>query len=254
VRSTSLAIRLTIGGLTVVMFWTMTDRGGSQRIPRPASARAGRAPAWAHVEPADRRFSLADVRTAALTSAAPRRVEAPSTARPAAVLVAFFEEEHEARVILTKRPETMPSHQGEIAFPGGKFEPGVDGNLKDTALREAHEEIGLDPAHVEVVAELTSMTTVAGRFVLTPFVGLLDRRPDLAPDFSEVVSVFDVSISELLDDAAYREERWDLPVALGPEAGLDRAIHFFELPGETVWGATARILADFLEHLVVTGR
>ena len=107
---------------------------------------------------------------------------------------------------------------------------------------------------MEVIAELTSMTTVAGRFVLTPFVGLLDRRPVLAPDFTEVVSVFDVSVSELLDDAAYREERWDLPVELGPEAGLDRAIHFFELPGETVWGATARILSDFLEHLVTTTR
>jgi len=232
----------------------MTDRGGSQRIPRPASARAGASPPWAHVEPADRRFSLADVRAAAVGFSAPRRVEVPRTARPAAVLVAFFEEDREARVILTKRPETMPSHQGEIAFPGGKFEPGVDRNLEDTALREAHEEIGLDPSHVEVIAELTSMTTVAGRFVLTPFVGLLDRRPVLAPDFTEVVSVFDVSVSELLDDAAYREERWDLPVELGPEAGLDRAIHFFELPGETVWGATARILSDFLEHLVTTTR
>ena len=232
----------------------MTDRGGSQRIPRPGSARAGRPPAWAHVEPADRRFSLDDVRTAALGFGSPRHIEVPSTARPAAVLVAFFEERDEARVILTKRPETMPSHQGEIAFPGGKFEPGVDRTLEDTALREAHEEIGLDPAHVEVVAELTSMTTVAGRFALTPFVGLLDGRPVLAPDFTEVVSVFDVSVSELLDDAAYREERWDLPVELGPEAGLDRPIHFFELPGETVWGATARILADFLEHLVATVR
>jgi len=232
----------------------MTDRGGSQRIPRPASARAGPSPAWAHVEPGDRRFSLADVRNAATRFAAPRRIEAPGTARPAAVLVAFFEEDDEARVILTKRPETMPSHQGEIAFPGGKFEPGLDRSLEDTALREAHEEIGLDPSQVEVVAELTSMTTVAGRFVLTPFVGLLDGRPVLAPDLTEVVSVFDVSVSELLDDAAYREERWDLPVELGPEAGLDRPIHFFELPGETVWGATARILADFLEHLVATGR
>lgn len=232
----------------------MTDRGGSQRIPRPESARAGRPPAWAHVEPADRRFSLADVRTAAVRFAAPTRIEAPRTARPAAVLVAFFEEDGEARVILTKRPETMPSHQGEIAFPGGKFEPGVDATLQDAAVREAREEIGLDPALVEVVAELTSMTTVAGRFVLTPFVGLLEGRPRLAPDFTEVVSVFDVSVSELLDDAAYREERWDLPPGLGSEAGLDRPIHFFELPGETVWGATARILADFLEHLVMTTR
>jgi 8-oxo-dGTP pyrophosphatase MutT (NUDIX family) len=173
---------------------------------------------------------------------------APPTARPAAVLVPIFEESGEARIILTKRPETMPSHQGEIAFPGGKLEPGVDATLQAAALREAHEEIGLDPRLVEVVAELDSLTTVAGRFLLTPFVGLVEGRPMLSPHATEVVAVFDVAISELLDDAAYREERWDIPEELGPEGG-DRAIHFFELPGETVWGATARILVGFLEHL-----
>ncbi len=164
----------------------------------------------------------------------------------------FFEEAGEARVILTKRPDTMPSHQGEIAFPGGKLDVGVDGSLRDAALREAHEEIGLEPDDVDVVAELASMTTVAGRFVLTPFVGLLPACPRLAPDFTEVVSVFDVALSDLLDEAAYREERWDIPAEMGAGAGPDRPIHFFELPGETVWGATARILAGFLEHLTAS--
>lgn len=164
----------------------------------------------------------------------------------------FFEEQGEARVILTKRPETMPSHQGEIAFPGGKLEEGVDRSLQDAALREAHEEIGLDPSEVDVVAELESMTTVAGRFVLTPFVGLVAGRPVLAPDYTEVVSVFDVALSDLLDEVAYREERWDIPSEMGAGAGPDRPIHFFELPGETVWGATARILAGFLAHLTAS--
>jgi hypothetical protein len=67
-----------------------------------------------------------------------------------------------------------------------------------------------------------------------------------------VTRVFDVTLSELLDDAVYREERWDIPV--GPAPGRDHAIHFFELPDETVWGATARILAGFLEHLSSTLR
>jgi 8-oxo-dGTP pyrophosphatase MutT (NUDIX family) len=165
------------------------------------------------------------------------------------VLVPIFEEDGEARIILTKRPDTMPSHQGEIAFPGGKLEDDVDADLEAAALREAEEEIGLDPTVVDVVAELDSITTVAGRFLLTPMVGLIEGRPALRPDPTEVVSVFDVAISDLLDDLAYREERWDLPEALGPEAGYDRVIHFFELPGETVWGATARILVSFLEHL-----
>ncbi len=185
----------------------------------------------------------------------------PETARAAAVLLPWFEESPapdepaEARVILTKRPETMPSHQGEIAFPGGKLEPGVDSSLRDAALREAHEEIGLDPGLVRRGGRAPEHDDGGrDRFVLTPFVGLLERRPRLAPDFTEVVSVFDVAVSELLDPDAYREERWDIPSELGPDAGADRAIHFFELPGETVWGATARILVDFLEHLVATRR
>jgi 8-oxo-dGTP pyrophosphatase MutT (NUDIX family) len=227
----------------------MTERGGLQRIPRPPAARAGDPPPWSHLSAAQRRFSLADVRAAAATLPPPRVAEHPPTARPSAVLLPIFEEDGEARVILTKRPDTMPSHQGEIAFPGGKLEEGTDADLRATALREAHEEIGLDPSRVEVVGELNSLTTVMGRFLLTPFVGLLPGRPVLVPHATEVVAVFDHAVSELLDDDAYREERWDIPPALGPEAGDDRPIHFFELPGETVWGATARILLEFLVHL-----
>ncbi len=230
----------------------MAKRGGRQHIPRPPSARLGSEPVWAQGDP-KRRYRLAEVAAAArsLPQLEPHLAMPPST-RPAAVLMAFFEADGEARVILTKRPDTMASHQGEIAFPGGKFDPDLDVDLVATALREAHEEVGLDPASVDVVAEMPSRVTVAGRFLLTPFVGLINARPALHPDPVEVVSVFDVSISELLDDEVYREERWDIPanLGLGPEVGLDRPIHFFELPGETVWGATARILADFLAHLV----
>jgi 8-oxo-dGTP pyrophosphatase MutT (NUDIX family) len=155
----------------------------------------------------------------------------------------MFEEGGEARVILEKRPEHMPSHQGEIAFPGGKVQADVDATVLDAALREAEEEIGLARSEVEVVAELDGISTIASRFTITPFVGLLAARPRLVPDPREVVTVLDVALSELLHDGAYREERWDLGIP-------DRAVHFFELPDETVWGATARILAAFLEHLV----
>ena len=91
--------------------------------------------------------------------------------------------------------------------------------------------------------------TVAARFVLTPFVGLLVARPRLRPDPTEVVRAFDVPISELLDDGVFREERWDIPPDLRVTAGRDRPIHFYELLDETVWGATARILTGFLDHL-----
>jgi 8-oxo-dGTP pyrophosphatase MutT (NUDIX family) len=163
--------------------------------------------------------------------------------RAAAVLVPLFEEGGEARVILTKRPEHMPSHRGEIAFPGGKVQSEVDATVLDAALREAEEEIGLPRSAVEIVAELDGISTIASKFTITPFAGLLAARPELAPDPREVVKVIDVALSDLLDDGAYREERWDLGMP-------DRAVYFFELADETVWGATARILAGFLEHLV----
>lgn len=222
-------------------------------------ARPGGPPPWARLAPHERRFTLDEVRAACTELPAPRRPMAPSTARPAAVLMALFEEpaadgSRDTRVILTKRPDTMPSHQGEIAFPGGKLDEGLDTSLRDAALREAHEEVDLDPASVEVVAELDSLVTAMGRFLLTPFVGLLDARPALVPDPTEVVSVFDVALSELLDDATFREERWDVPAGVGVTPGRDRPIHFFELPGETVWGATAHILAHFLEHLTEAAR
>lgn len=135
----------------------------------------------------------------------------------------------------------MPSHRGEIAFPGGKRDPS-DTSLLAAALREANEEIGLAPESVEVAGELDSLSTVASQFTITPFVGLLAAPPVLRPDPMEVAEAFAVPISDLLDPAASREELWELWGAWRPMA-------FFDLPGETVWGATARILTGFLAHL-----
>jgi 8-oxo-dGTP pyrophosphatase MutT (NUDIX family) len=161
----------------------------------------------------------------------------------------IFEADGEARVILTKRPETMPSHQGEIAFPGGKLEPNTDADLRAAALREAQEEIGIEPEAVEIVGELDHLVTVSARFALAPFVGLLATPPVLVPHPREVAAVFDVAIDDLLAPEVFREERWDVPSEMLVGVGPDRAIHFFELQGETVWGATARILTGFLTHL-----
>jgi 8-oxo-dGTP pyrophosphatase MutT (NUDIX family) len=228
----------------------MVARGGKQRIPRPSGVRPGGPPPWAALDPDERRFTLQEVRERVAELPPPLRAEAVAPgSRAAAVLMPLFEEGGEARIILTKRPDTMPSHQGEIAFPGGTHQPDVDESLRHAALREAEEEIGLDPARVEVVAELDSLPTFASRFTIAPFVGLLDGRPELRPDPFEVVSVFDVALSDLLDPDAHREERWDLVVPEGVAPQLDRAVHFYLLPGETVWGATARILTAFLTHL-----
>ncbi len=219
----------------------MAARGGQQRIPRPPSVRPGGPAPWSNLPAEARRLSLAEVRErcAELPPPRPPAVVAPGS-RPAAVLVPLFEADGEVHMVLTKRPETMPTHQGEIVFPGGGVRAGVDATPLDAALRESEEEVGIPRSAVEIVAELDSIATFATRFTITPFVGLLDPLPELVPHPGEVVKILELPLSELLADGAFHEECWDAP---------ERPIFFFDLPGETVWGATARILVAFLTHL-----
>ena len=221
----------------------MIERGGRQQIPRPPGTRPGELPGWSALGPTERLIPLATAVERLSHTGPPLGPTFDVTnAREAAVLVALFEDAGETHVVLTKRPETMPSHQGEIAFPGGKRETS-DASLVAAALREAYEEIGLEPEAVEVVIELDTIATVASAFTISPFVGVLAEPPVLKPHPREVVDAFAVPVSELLHPDAYREELWDLWGAYRPMA-------FFELPGETVWGATARILSRLL--IVIT--
>ena len=211
--------------------------------------RLGAPAPWLRLPPAARRYSLADVRRACATLPAPKRLPATVPGmQAAAVLMAMFEEHGEARVILTKRPDTMPSHRGDIAFPGGKVHPELDGSLVDAALREAEEEIDLPREAVEIVAELDTLSTVVTRFVVAPFVGLLQERPELTAHPGEVVRVFDIALSELLADGVHREEHW------GSSGPMARPVHFFELHDDVIWGATARILVGFLAVLTGSGQ
>jgi 8-oxo-dGTP pyrophosphatase MutT (NUDIX family) len=219
-------------------------RGGQQHIPRPPHVGAGDLPPWAALADSERAIDVDRIRRA-VASAPPGRPLAPTVpgAQAAAVLVPVFEEDGLARLILTRRSTNLPSHQGEIAFPGGKVH---DGEASEAgALREAHEEVGIPPEEVDVVGPLEEMATVAGRFVLAPFVGVLPGRPALVPNPAEVARAFDVALAELLEPDVYHQERWELP-GMG-----ERPMHFFYVAGETVWGATARILHDLLT--LVTG-
>jgi len=188
-------------------------------------------------------------RCAALPAPAPLPPPRPDSIAAAVLLVIFGaspDEHADAHLVLTKRPDTMPSHQGQIAFPGGKIDPAVDASPRDAALREAREEIGLSPSAVDVIAELPTVGTAVGQFVMTPFVGITAPTPLLVPDPYEVVRVFDVSLGELLRDDAYRSELW----RWGNAGEDEREMYFFDLEDETIWGATARILVDFLAFLV----
>jgi peroxisomal coenzyme A diphosphatase NUDT7 len=169
-----------------------------------------------------------------------------SGVRHSAVLVLLADgADGDAGVLLTRRSTTMRNHSGEISFPGGRLEPGeteVDG-----ALREANEEVGLDPDAVEVIGELDHLATVVSRSHIVPVVGRAATQLALAPASPEVERVLWVPLAEFARPDTYRAERWALPPGLpGPP---ERVLHFFELDDETVWGATARILVDLFDRL-----
>ena len=218
--------------------------GGAQKIPRPPTIRLGAAAPWSGLPPESVRLPLEEVRRRCRTFPAPKRPPHVPDVQAAAVLVPLFESGGETRVVLTRRPETMPSHRGDVAFPGGKYHAEVDPGLVDAALREAEEEIGLPKAAVEVVAELDTISTVTSRFLVAPFVGVVAEPPELRADPREVERVFDVGLADLMVDGVHRVEHWGTGV-------LTRDVHIFELEDETVWGLTARILAGFLT--LITG-
>ncbi len=175
-----------------------------------------------------------------------RHLLAPPAARPAAVLVSMFEDGGEARVVLTVRSDRLRSHQGEVAFPGGRLEEGE--GVVDAALREAFEEVGLQPGLVAVVAQLTALPTLSSDAVMTPVVATLQTRPSLTANPAEVERVFDVALSELAAEGVFHEEWWSVPSRAGAEQFPDGEfpVWFFEVAGETVWGATARTLVELL--------
>jgi 8-oxo-dGTP pyrophosphatase MutT (NUDIX family) len=162
----------------------------------------------------------------------------PGLMRPSAVLVALFEEDDETSVVLTRRASTLRSHTHQVSFPGGRIDDGE--TPEQAAIREAHEEVGIDPTSVDVVGRLAPLATFSGGAAIEPIVGVLPSRPELHPNPAEVERAFSVPLLELVADGVHHEERWTFP------DGLERPVHFFDLPEDLVWGATARILVDFL--------
>ncbi len=169
----------------------------------------------------------------------------------AGVLAALFEEEGEARVILTRRSSGLRTHKGEVSFPGGRVNEGED--TAAAARREAHEEVDLDPALVTLVGWLHPVTTLASPALIVPVVATLPGRPRLVASPGEVERVFDVTLAELADPAIFHEERWSVPGRIIPGSPDNSfAVRFFEVAGEMIWGATARMLSELIT-IVVTG-
>ena len=146
-----------------------------------------------------------------------------------------------ASLVLTVRSSSLPHHPGQVSLPGGVIEPGE--SYAEAALREGQEEVGLDPASVDIIGKLTPLYIPVSGFVLHPVVALHRERPAFVPAADEVERVVEVSVSDLMDPRrSIRTTRerdritYDVPV--------------FDLPtGDVVWGATAMVLAEMLALL-----
>ena len=213
-------------------------RGGPQHIPRPAGARAGAAAPWGDLAPPERRVDLEALRDRLQDRREPREPE--SGQRLSAVLIPLYAHRDEPHVILTRRAAHLRTHSHEVAFPGGGREPG-DADLWQTALRETHEEIALDPAAATRIGELDPFFTVGSDSLVHSYVAELPAGcpTGLRPDPAEVEKILHVPLSALLAPDVYRQELW-------PRDGTMRPINFFEIPGDTIWGATAAILRQLL--------
>ena len=161
----------------------------------------------------------------------------------AAVLVPLFWASDGLGVVLTKRREDLRRHAGEISFPGGRQDVDED-DLRETALREAREEIGLPSEAVDLIGALQPTPTIATNYSVYPFVGLIEAGHEWAPSAFEVESVLEFSLSDLR--AGYERRRL-----------LRRGVPFrtdtYVVGEHLVWGATARILADLLERVEAAG-
>ncbi len=213
-------------------------RGGAQYIPRPATWCLGEIAAPA-AHPLHR--SVAEV-VAAVAGSPGGQPLAPAFpgARLSAVLVALADGDDGAEVLLTRRSMDLRHHRGEISFPGGRVDPGE--TPVEAATREAHEEVGLDPAAVSIVGEMDHLNTAVSRSYIVPVVARVVEPLPLRPTSPEVERVFWLPLAELVRPDTYRAERWGVPPT-------DRMIHFFELDDETIWGATATMLVDLLRRL-----
>ena len=160
---------------------------------------------------------------------------------PAGVLLILHERPSGPHIIFQKRTDSVRDHKGQISFPGGATDPG-DESVLHTALRETHEEIGVEPEHIEVLGQLDDMVTVSN-FIVTPFVGWLDRYP-YTWKFSdhEVAYLLEVPLDHLLDNNNLVPDRRVIN-------GKEYTFQSYQFGDDLIWGATARMLGNFLDVL-----
>lgn len=161
----------------------------------------------------------------------------PEGARIAAALLLVYPRDHDVAIPLTVRASGLARHAGQISLPGGATDPGE--GLVDAALREASEEIGVDPGTVRVLGELTPVHVLVSGFTLHPIVGVTDTRPGFFAAPGEVEEIVEVSLDDLRDASRIRR-------GTHVREGVAIEYPYFDLAGHQVWGATAMVLGEFV--------
>lgn len=176
-----------------------------------------------------------------------RPFELSGSPRIGAVLLLLYCHQDELSIVLTRRRDDLQSHPGQISFPGGRHE--APETLVMTALRETHEEIGVEPDVLTVLGELTPIYILPSDFEVHPFVAWYKNgeRPFFHPDPREVAEIVEAPLRLLLDPAIRAEEVWNI-------RGLEVAVPYFAVGSHKVWGATAMMLSEFLERLRLVGK
>jgi 8-oxo-dGTP pyrophosphatase MutT (NUDIX family) len=151
--------------------------------------------------------------------------------KASAVLIPLFYNQGQYYVLFTERSDEVVFHKGQVCFPGGTHEPS-DSNLLQTALRESQEEIGLEAGDIEILGELDDIITLTSNYVISPFVAFVPYPHSLKTNGREVKGAFSVPLSFLIDEFNFKQDSYA-----------------YEYEGHIIWGATARILRQFIDLL-----
>lgn len=161
--------------------------------------------------------------------------------QPSSVLILLFEDENQWNTLLIKRATDNSPHSGQMALPGGRFEE-KDISLKNTALRETFEEIGIPPEQIEIIGELSPIYIPVSKHKVVPFVGYVKKLPILILDKNEVDSVYIIAIKDLQNELFLKNDYLEI-------RNYRLKVPYYFIQNQIIWGATAMILSEFLEFL-----